>query len=100
MDVSKILAEMQKAMRRAGERILQAHDVLAEAKTDRRNVVTEYDRAVQELLIRLLGEAVPGARFFCEENDRHDDLGAEDLFIIDPIDGTRCSPRSGAAAPS
>ena len=88
MDVSEILAEMQKAMRRAGERILQAHDVLAEAKTDRRNVVTEYDRAVQELLIRLLGEAVPGARFFCEENDRHDDLGAEDLFIIDPIDGT------------
>ena len=35
-----------------------------------------------------LSEAVPGARFFCEENDRHDDLMAEHLFIIDPIDGT------------
>jgi myo-inositol-1(or 4)-monophosphatase len=43
---------------------------------------------VQELLIRRLSEACPGARFFCEENDRHDDLQAEHLFIIDPIDGT------------
>ena len=88
MDVNGILEGMQRAMRRAGELMLRAHDVLAEAKTDRRNVVTEYDRAVQELLIRLLGETLPGARFFCEENDRQDDLGAEHLFIIDPIDGT------------
>ena len=28
------------------------------------------------------------ARLFCEENDRHDDLKAEHVFIIDPIDGT------------
>ena len=27
-------------------------------------------------------------RFFCEEQDEHDDLHAGELFIIDPIDGT------------
>ena len=83
-----ICQAIQAAEREAAELILHAHGILAENTTDHRNVVTEYDRRVQELLIRRLGEAVPGARFFCEENDRHDDLQAEHLFIIDPIDGT------------
>ena len=51
-------------------------------------MVTEYDRRVQELLTERLSDALPGAKFFCEENDRHDNLDAEHLFIIDPIDGT------------
>ncbi len=88
MTEREILELICAAQREAGELILQAHDVLAERKTDRRDVVTEYDRRVQELLIRRLSEALPGARFFCEENDRHDDLQAEHVFIIDPIDGT------------
>ena len=87
-NVQAICEAIQAAEREAAELILHAHGILAENKTDHRNVVTEYDRRVQELLIRRLGEAVPGARFFCEENDRHDDLQAEHLFIIDPIDGT------------
>ncbi|MBQ3701495.1 MAG: inositol monophosphatase [Oscillospiraceae bacterium] len=72
----------------AGKLMLEAHDILAERKTDRRDVVTEYDRRVQALLIERLSAALPEARFFCEENDRHDDLHAETVFIIDPIDGT------------
>lgn len=74
--------------REAGTLMLEAHDILAECKTDRRDVVTEYDRRVQSLLIERLSAALPEARFFCEENDRHDDLHAETVFIIDPIDGT------------
>ena len=35
-----------------------------------------------------LREALPDARFFCEEMNEQDDLDAEQLFIIDPIDGT------------
>ena len=76
------------AQREAAELILHAHHILAECKTGHRDVVTEYDRKVQALLIRRLGEAVPGARFFCEEDDRRDALDAEHVFIIDPIDGT------------
>ena len=88
MTDNEILSLLCEAEREGAALILEAHDILAERKTDRRDVVTEYDRRVQELLIRRLSEAVPDARFFCEENDRHDDLGAEHVFIIDPIDGT------------
>ena len=76
------------AEREAAGLILEAHEILAEAKTDHRNVVTEYDRRVQELLITRLREALPDARFFCEEMNEQDHLDAGQLFIIDPIDGT------------
>lgn len=88
MDIHAILNTVVAAEREAAALILHAHGILAECKSGRRDVVTEYDRRVQELLTARLSEAVSGARFFCEENDRHDDLNAEHLFIIDPIDGT------------
>ena len=88
MNDREVLALLCRAEREASALMLEAHDILAERKTDRRDVVTAYDRRVQELLIARLSEALPGARFFCEENDRHDDLRAEQVFIIDPIDGT------------
>ena len=76
------------AEREAAQLMLHAHSVLAECKSSRRDVVTEYDRRVQDLLTERLSAAVPGAKFFCEENMQQDDLHAEHLFIIDPIDGT------------
>lgn len=76
------------AEREAAGLMMQAHGILAECKTGHRDVVTEYDRRVQNLLMERLSAAVPGACFFCEESDRRDDLEAERLFIIDPIDGT------------
>ena len=84
----EILDLICSAEREAAALILQAHGILAECKSGRRDVVTEYDRRVQALLVERLSAAVPGARFFCEENDRHDDLHAGLVFIIDPIDGT------------
>ena len=88
MSSREILAAVQAGQREAAGLMLRAHDILAEDKTDHRDVVTAYDRAVQALLMERLSADVPGARFFCEENDRHDDLSSEHLFIIDPIDGT------------
>ena len=76
------------AQREAAALILQAHGILAETKTGHRDVVTEYDRRVQELLMKRLSAAVPGAVFFCEENEQQGDLKAGHVFIIDPIDGT------------
>ena len=87
-DPELILARIEAAERQAAELILHAHGILAEAKTGARDVVTEYDRRVQELLIRMLSESVPDARFFCEEMNERDRLDADRLFIIDPIDGT------------
>ena len=76
------------AQKEAAALILQAHGVLAETKTGHRDVVTEYDRRVQELMMARLSAAVPGAVFFCEENEQQGDLHAEHVFVIDPIDGT------------
>lgn len=83
-----ILEKIEAAQREAAELMLHARSVLAEIKTGHRDVVTEFDRKVQELLIERLGAAVPGSAFFCEENSRRDSLTAESVFIIDPIDGT------------
>ena len=83
-----IYSAIEKAEREAAELILHAHGILAETKSGRRDVVTEYDRRVQALLMQRLSEAVPGAHYFCEELDERDRLDAEQLFIIDPIDGT------------
>ncbi len=84
----EILEKIVAAQREAAELMLHAHGILAEIKTGHRDVVTEFDKKVQELLIERLGAAVPGAAFFCEENSRRDSLEAEHVFIIDPIDGT------------
>lgn len=79
---------IENAEREAALLMLEAHDIISGNKTDARNIVTQYDGMVQELLIKRLSEKIPGASFFCEENNRQDDLNAEHLFIIDPIDGT------------
>lgn len=87
-NVNAILDAVIRAEREAAELIMHAHGILAEAKTGHRDVVSEYDKRVQALLMERLSAAVPGARFFCEENNVHGDLGAEHVFVIDPIDGT------------
>lgn len=86
--VRQVCEIMQSAEKEGAELMLHAHRIMAEAKTSSRDVVTEYDRRVQELVIERLTAAVPGACFFGEEQAEHDRTDAEHLFIIDPIDGT------------
>ena len=88
MDYNTVLYHITDAEREAAKLIMEAHGVMTEEKSSRRDVVTKYDRKVQELLMQRLREAFPNARFFCEEQEKKDDIGAEQLFVIDPIDGT------------
>ena len=88
MELKELCQKIADIERKAAKLVLQAKEILVENKSGQRDVVTEYDRKVQELLVNELSALVPGAKFFCEENDRQDDLKAEHLFIIDPIDGT------------
>ena len=88
MTVNEICLLMCEAERRAASLMLQAHDILAERKSGARDVVTAYDRRVQEQLIGELRAAVPEAHFFCEELGEQEKLDSEHVFIIDPIDGT------------
>ncbi|MDO4984007.1 MAG: inositol monophosphatase family protein [Eubacteriales bacterium] len=87
-EIRKIYDAIISAELEAAELIIHASGIMTEEKTCHRDVVTEYDRRVQELVVARLRESVPGACFFCEENALHDDLHAEHLFVIDPIDGT------------
>lgn len=75
-------------------------------KRNTHDLVTVHDRATEDELVRLLGEAVPGSRFVGEEGgargaDTGDDAGplassgqptssgpARLEWIVDPIDGT------------
>lgn len=85
----EILAAVEAAEREAGQRILAAGEhIRTEEKSGRRDVVTRYDREVQTLLTEALRRAVPSAAFFCEEQERRCALTQDDVFIIDPIDGT------------
>ena len=86
--INDVLNLMIGAGYEAGEIVLTARDVIAESKSCSRDVVTAYDRQVQDFLVGKFGEALPGAHFFCEEKELEDSLGAEHVFIIDPIDGT------------
>ena len=85
--------EIEAAAREAGQIILNASDIMKtiSEKGSEKNLVTEYDKQVQEFLEARLMEVCPEARFLGEEN--HEDLFHEEykrggLFVIDPIDGT------------
>ena len=68
--------------------MLSAADAMAQEKTGRRDVVTQYDQRVQTLLMEQLARQVSGADFYCEELAKNCPLDGERVFIIDPIDGT------------
>lgn len=88
MEIFEIRDLMETAEREAAKLMMHAGGIIAEDKTGRRDVVTEYDRKVQLLMEERIRAAVPEAKFFCEEMDERGDLRAEHIFIIDPIDGT------------
>jgi len=72
----------------AAELMRTAGEIITENKTDRRNVVTEYDKKVQLFLEDRLKNIAPQAEFFCEELGEQQDPKGPAVFIIDPIDGT------------
>ena len=88
MTYREISLAIQAAERKAAVLMMQAHDIIAENKSGARDVVTEYDRRVQQLLIAELRALLPDAHFFCEEMNEQEKLDSARLFIIDPIDGT------------
>ena len=77
-------------VREAGQLVLQAKNIAdsVSQKGSPRDLVTQYDTKVQELLRRLLAEAFPQYGFFGEEEKYHDIQDKEGFFIVDPIDGT------------
>lgn len=88
-DFFELICElMAAAEREAAELVMHARNILSETKSGSRDVVTEYDRRVQQFLEDKMRQALPDAHFFCEELGEREDLHSEHMFVIDPIDGT------------
>ena len=79
---------------KAGEIMLSAHNIdnsenVKEKAGDAANMVTLYDVAVQDFLMKEIKAIVPDATFIAEEKENDSSmLQGEHCFIIDPIDGT------------
>lgn len=86
-------AAIEKLVREAGKKMLNARpkEENIHKKEGLANFCTDYDTTIQRFLIEGLGEILPGAAFFGEE-DTEGNAGAEAegefTFYIDPIDGT------------
>ena len=79
-----------KAARRAGTVINRASLNLERLQVDRKqhnDFVTEVDKAAESAIIETLSEAYPTHGFLAEETGEHN-IDAENIWIIDPLDGT------------
>lgn len=84
-----MLDRIKNAVIDAGKIYLEANDDLGvEDKGSSVNLVTKYDKAIQEFLIMRFKEIIPDANFLGEEGDDNKELTNGYCFIIDPIDGT------------
>ena len=82
------IEDIEKIVKEAGRIILEAGENLGvEEKSSQHDLVTMYDKKVQEFLFDQLSRVFPHASFLGEEGleSKGDGNG---LFIIDPIDGT------------
>jgi histidinol-phosphatase len=85
-------AELQAALdaaRAAAEVIrgLYQRNLAVVTKADR-SPVTEADVRAEEVIREVLGQRFPGYGFYGEETGQHG-MGAESVWLVDPIDGTK-----------
>lgn len=82
-----MLKKICSIVKQAGKLLTDVPISHIEQKTNFADFVTDRDIAVQAFLTQKLSELLPCAGFCGEEDDAHT-LTAEDIFVIDPIDGT------------
>lgn len=85
-----MLEKIERIARRAGEIFLNAGtEKFVSFKSNNKDMVTAYDKRVQEFLYEELSMIFPEASFLGEEGlDTPEDNPEGGRFIIDPIDGT------------
>ena len=84
-----MLEKIIEVVKKAGEIYKAADDDLGiEDKGSKVNLVTKYDKMIQDFLFCELEKIVPDCRFLGEEGDGNKRLTDGYCFIIDPIDGT------------
>ena len=84
-----MLNEIIEIVKKAGEIYKSAGDDLGiENKGSNVNLVTKYDKMIQDFLFDELTKIVPDCHFLGEEGEDNKALTDGYCFIIDPIDGT------------
>lgn len=101
LDPSTLLEAARQAAQAAADhlRTLDRGRIEREDKTSSHDIVTEHDRASEEIIVQHLRAAVPGCRIVGEEGGERtveadgdaaaaEQAGARVTFYVDPIDGT------------
>ena len=84
-----MLKEIIDVVKKAGDIYKSAGEDLGVSKKGSNvNLVTKYDKMIQEFLFEELKKIVPDAHFMGEEGDENKEVTDGYCFIIDPIDGT------------
>ncbi len=80
-----IIAFAKALVKSCGEQLRHVSTVIPEYKTDFQDLVTEYDRRIEQQIHDALIEKFPTHSFLGEESVKE---SGEHLWILDPIDGT------------
>ncbi len=65
------------------------HATVVERKEGHHNLVTDYDRQAEELILNRLRQHFPGSHIWAEESGRSSTEAADALWwLVDPLDGT------------
>ena len=86
-----LLEQIQEVVRDCGQLMRNAdrEQTATEVKFGQaNNLVTAYDKKIQQILQEKLLQILPEAHFVGEEEDIHDSIAEGYAFIVDPIDGT------------
>lgn len=89
--MAMLLEEIKQAVRTCGQIMIQADRTQVGTQVKgglHNNLVTRYDKEIQQLLRKKLLALVPEAHFVGEEEDIHESITHGPAFIVDPIDGT------------
>ncbi len=100
--MSNDLEKLVQIVERAAKLMLEAErgHLGTKLKSGRRDMVTEFDARIQQVLVDELGAAFPGVGFLCEEGEGLKQTDGT-RFVIDPIDGTaNFVHRTGCSATS
>lgn len=92
MNYNELLEKIKNIVNECGEIIINANKnaLEIELKDGNNNIVTKYDKLIQNILKEKLTKLIPNSIFIGEENneDINDIEQNKYVFIVDPIDGT------------
>lgn len=87
--MSDTLKKIIEALKAAGEIYKSAKGhIEAQEKGSNVNLVTQFDKYIQDFIFKKMSEIIPDCSFLGEEEEGEKELKDGYCFIIDPIDGT------------